>query len=39
MDAAWSLGIRDFDTADAYGGGRSETWIGRWRAGPGTSRR
>ena len=20
------------DTADAYGGGRSETWIGRWRA-------
>lgn len=32
MDAAWSLGIRDFDTADAYGGGRSETWIGRWRA-------
>jgi aryl-alcohol dehydrogenase-like predicted oxidoreductase len=32
MDAAWSLGITDFDTADAYGGGRSETWIGRWRA-------
>ncbi|MGH2932450.1 MAG: aldo/keto reductase [Gaiellaceae bacterium] len=32
MGAAWSLGIRDFDTADAYGGGRSETWIGRWRA-------
>jgi aryl-alcohol dehydrogenase-like predicted oxidoreductase len=32
MDAAWSLGIRDFDTADAYGGGRSETWIGSWRA-------
>jgi aryl-alcohol dehydrogenase-like predicted oxidoreductase len=32
MDAAWSTGIRDFDTADAYGGGRSETWIGRWRA-------
>lgn len=35
MDAAWSLGIRDFDTADAYGGGRSETWIGRWRAATG----
>jgi aryl-alcohol dehydrogenase-like predicted oxidoreductase len=35
MDAAWSMGIRDFDTADAYGGGRSETWIGRWRAGTG----
>jgi aryl-alcohol dehydrogenase-like predicted oxidoreductase len=32
MDAAWTLGIRSFDTADAYGGGRSETWIGRWRA-------
>jgi aryl-alcohol dehydrogenase-like predicted oxidoreductase len=30
MDAAWSLGFRAFDTADAYGGGRSETWIGRW---------
>ena len=30
MDAAWSLGIRHFDTADAYGGGRSETWIGEW---------
>ena len=30
MDAAWELGIRAFDTADAYGGGRSETWIGRW---------
>jgi 1-deoxyxylulose-5-phosphate synthase len=32
MDAAWALGITAFDTADAYGGGRSETWIGRWRA-------
>jgi aryl-alcohol dehydrogenase-like predicted oxidoreductase len=30
MDAAWELGISEFDTADAYGGGRSETWIGRW---------
>jgi aryl-alcohol dehydrogenase-like predicted oxidoreductase len=30
MDAAWGLGIDAFDTADAYGGGRSETWIGRW---------
>ena len=27
MDAAWELGIRWFDTADAYGGGRSETAI------------
>jgi aryl-alcohol dehydrogenase-like predicted oxidoreductase len=31
MDAAWEWGITSFDTADAYGGGRSETWIGRWR--------
>ena len=30
MDAAWELGINFFDTADAYGGGRSETWIGNW---------
>jgi len=30
MDAAWALGITHFDTADAYGGGRSETTIGRW---------
>jgi aryl-alcohol dehydrogenase-like predicted oxidoreductase len=32
MDAAWELGITTFDTADAYGGGRSETWIGEWVA-------
>jgi aryl-alcohol dehydrogenase-like predicted oxidoreductase len=32
MDRAWELGVRIFDTADAYGGGRSETWIGRWLA-------
>jgi aryl-alcohol dehydrogenase-like predicted oxidoreductase len=30
MDAAWKLGITWFDTADAYGGGRSEAAIGRW---------
>ena len=30
MDAAWELGIRTFDTADAYGGGLSETFIGHW---------
>lgn len=35
MDAAWDLGIRTFDTADAYGGGRSETWIGEWLASKG----
>jgi aryl-alcohol dehydrogenase-like predicted oxidoreductase len=32
MDAAWQAGIRHFDTADAYGGGRSELAIGRWIA-------
>jgi aryl-alcohol dehydrogenase-like predicted oxidoreductase len=32
MDAAWELGLRHFDTADAYGGGRSEAMIGRWSA-------
>jgi aryl-alcohol dehydrogenase-like predicted oxidoreductase len=32
MDAAWDHGITSFDTADAYGGGRSESWIGRWMA-------
>jgi aryl-alcohol dehydrogenase-like predicted oxidoreductase len=32
MDRAYASGIRWFDTADAYGGGTSETWIGRWRA-------
>jgi aryl-alcohol dehydrogenase-like predicted oxidoreductase len=30
MDAAWRLGITHFDTADAYGGGRSEELIGQW---------
>jgi 1-deoxyxylulose-5-phosphate synthase len=30
MDAAWELGLRWFGTADAYGGGRSETYIGSW---------
>jgi aryl-alcohol dehydrogenase-like predicted oxidoreductase len=30
MDAAWDAGITWFDTADAYGGGRSETYIGEW---------
>jgi aryl-alcohol dehydrogenase-like predicted oxidoreductase len=32
MDAAWELGITTFDTADAYGGGQSETTIGKWMA-------
>jgi aryl-alcohol dehydrogenase-like predicted oxidoreductase len=32
MDAAWEQGIDHFDTADAYGGGRSEAMIGAWIA-------
>lgn len=36
MDAAWEQGITLFDTADAYGGGRSERAIGRWLARRGT---
>ena len=32
MDAAYQAGIGWFDTADAYGGGRSERAIGRWMA-------
>jgi aryl-alcohol dehydrogenase-like predicted oxidoreductase len=35
MDAAWAAGIAWFDTADAYGGGRSETTVGRWIAATG----
>lgn len=30
MDYAVDAGINFFDTADAYGGGRSEAFIGRW---------
>jgi aryl-alcohol dehydrogenase-like predicted oxidoreductase len=30
MDAAWEQGIDHFDTADAYGGGRSERMVGAW---------
>jgi 1-deoxyxylulose-5-phosphate synthase len=32
MDAAFEAGINVFDTANAYGGGRSETAIGKWLA-------
>jgi aryl-alcohol dehydrogenase-like predicted oxidoreductase len=32
MDAATEAGITFFDTAASYGGGRSEAWVGRWRA-------
>jgi aryl-alcohol dehydrogenase-like predicted oxidoreductase len=30
LDAARDAGITTFDTADAYGGGRSESFIGEW---------
>jgi predicted aldo/keto reductase-like oxidoreductase len=30
LDIAWSMGIRYFDTADCYLGGRSEKIIGEW---------
>jgi aryl-alcohol dehydrogenase-like predicted oxidoreductase len=30
MDAAWEAGLTWFDTADAYGGGRSESYVGEW---------
>ena len=30
MDRAFEAGINVFDTANAYGGGRSEAFIGRW---------
>lgn len=32
MDTAWDTGITTFDTADAYGGGSSELFIGEWLA-------
>jgi aryl-alcohol dehydrogenase-like predicted oxidoreductase len=35
MDTAHELGINFFDTADAYGGGRSEESIGKWLAAKG----
>jgi aryl-alcohol dehydrogenase-like predicted oxidoreductase len=39
MDRALDAGINFFDTADAYGGGRSETFIGRWLAEKGSRAR
>jgi len=30
LDAAYAAGLSWLDTADAYGGGRSETYIGEW---------
>lgn len=37
LDAAWAAGITTLDTADAYGGGRSETYIGNWLRDKGTA--
>jgi aryl-alcohol dehydrogenase-like predicted oxidoreductase len=37
MDAAYEMGINVFDTADAYGGGRSESAIGTWLAQKGSA--
>ncbi len=39
MDAAFERGITLFDTADAYGGGRSERAVGRWLASRGPEAR
>jgi aryl-alcohol dehydrogenase-like predicted oxidoreductase len=39
MDAAFERGITLFDTADAYGGGRSERVVGRWLASRGPEAR
>ncbi len=39
MDRAYDAGINFFDTANAYGGGRSETWIGRWLKAKGSAAR
>lgn len=30
MDRAWSMGINYFDTANSYGGGLSEQYVGEW---------
>ncbi len=39
MDRAIDSGINFFDTANAYGGGRSETYIGRWLRSKGSAAR
>ena len=39
MDRAWDAGIDWFDTADGYGGGTSEQWIGEWIAARGVTPR
>lgn len=37
LDRAWDAGITLLDTADAYGGGRSEHYIGNWLKARGSS--
>lgn len=32
LDVAWDRGINFIDTANSYGGGQSEEWIGEWLA-------
>ncbi len=39
MDRAFDAGINVFDTANAYGGGRSEAFIGRWLKNKGAAAR
>ena len=39
MDRAFDAGITLFDTANAYGGGRSEAYIGRWLQAKGSAAR
>jgi aryl-alcohol dehydrogenase-like predicted oxidoreductase len=39
LDASWAAGITVLDTADAYGGGRSETYVGSWLGGRGAAAR
>src|SRR5262249_21938552 len=39
MDRAVEAGMNVFDTANAYGGGRSETYIGRWLHAKGSAAR
>src|SRR6187397_1914218 len=39
LDAAWEAGITTYDTADAYGGGRSESYLGSWLRARGSAER
>ena len=39
LDRAAAIGMTHLDTADAYGGGRSEEWIGDWLAARGPAAR